>query len=247
VVSTQNTKLADKTIDGYPAVLMSMDYLQDTQDVPSFSYVYVIKDGTSLYTLDFWQDQTQGQNIKTNILNNESIFNQILSTFKFTDQQITTSTKHYILKDGKSTVDYPSDWQLTDKTIQQNAELDQNGNPEWSQEVSITKDDYTIYSRNPLAWGPDVCFFADFPKNDSFVGTEYNSYTEFTKNGTIYRRVKTSTAQTQGWTVCSKQSGQNGFGTVSGFGNTTYSTPLQYDEKTLSTMDSILMSMQITN
>jgi len=83
----ENVKIADLLLDRHQAVLISMDHLLDTQDVPSYSYVYIIKDNNSLYTLNFWQD---GNESKTNILNNKSTFDQILSTFKFLGNATTT-------------------------------------------------------------------------------------------------------------------------------------------------------------
>jgi hypothetical protein len=172
------------------------------------------------------------------------IFIQILSTFKFINQT-NANLQHSVLKDGKSSVDFPSDWQLTDKTSQ--FDLYQDNNLQWSQSVVISKNNYQISSSNPLAWGPGICLFPDSPDyNKEGQGTKFSTYTEFTKLGTTYRRVKTqSTSQTQTWGICSELTGQTGFGDVSGFGSTSYTTPLQYDEKILSTMDTILMSMQI--
>ncbi len=127
VISTQNIKIAELKVDGRAAVLMSMDYLQDTQDVPSYAYAYVIKDGSSLYILNFWQDKSQDNtDIKANIVTHKSNFEQILSTFKFLNNAATslvpTGWKTHMFASYGITLYAPSQWQSNNQEYPENAE-----------------------------------------------------------------------------------------------------------------------------
>ena len=76
----QNQKQGESDIAGYDSAFISMDYLDSTQEVPSYAYVYIIKIDKSLFIFNFWQD---GIKTKDNIITNWPMFNQVLSTFKF--------------------------------------------------------------------------------------------------------------------------------------------------------------------
>lgn len=151
---------------------------------------------------------------------------------------------HYILKDKKSSIDYPKDWVIVDNTKQE--DLYQDGKPQWAQAISVSYQGYKLNSHNPLAWGPTRCLFSDSPDytNDQVYGEKYPTYTEFSNGDNIFRRVKLATKDSeQNWGVCTK--GDSGeFGGVSGFGSSSYMTPLQYNESTLTLMDQILMSIK---
>ncbi len=178
--------------------------------------------------------------------NLEKTFDEILSTFKFTDlKTAATSLIHYVLKDKSSSLDYPSNWEITDGTKQE--DLYQDGKLQWAQSISLSYQGYKLTSDNPLAWGPGVCIFPDSSdySKDQVYGEKYPTYVEFSNQNGIYRRVKVvggENIKEQRWGICTKES-SGGYGGVSGFGRSEYITPLQYDEKILSTMDKILMSI----
>lgn len=152
---------------------------------------------------------------------------------------------HYVLKDNTSSLDYPTGWTIVDNTKQINLD----GDLKWSQDIKISNNGYILSSRNPLNWGPGFCIFPDSPEYNQEVigpGEKYATYTEFTMNDGVYRRVKSSGGsdpKVQRWGICTKNSG--GFGSVSGFGDTSYESPLIYDEKILDSMDKILMSIKV--
>jgi hypothetical protein len=78
--ASESAKIADITAGGNPAVLISLDHTHDTQDVPSYSYVYIVKNGKSFTSFDFSVDDPDSM---TKILNNKNVFDQILSTLQF--------------------------------------------------------------------------------------------------------------------------------------------------------------------
>lgn len=103
----EKIKIADLEIDGRDAVVVSMDYLQSTQEPPSYSYIYIIKDNNSLFILNFWSQD--GDKSKTNIMDQKETFDQILSTFKFIDKETDTSNwKTYTNTKYKYSFKYPT-------------------------------------------------------------------------------------------------------------------------------------------
>ncbi len=74
-----NIKLEDLNVDGYPAVLISMDSLDSVQEPPGFQYVYAVKRNSDLYSFTFWQ---QGTDSKANLIKSKFLFDSILSTAK---------------------------------------------------------------------------------------------------------------------------------------------------------------------
>jgi hypothetical protein len=151
---------------------------------------------------------------------------------------------HYVLKDKKSSIDYPKGWTIVDNSQQ----LDLDGQLQWSQDIVLTKDGYTLTSRNPINWGPGICIFPESPdyNKDDVYGSKYATYTEIAGQNGNYRRVKTTNPENsklQSWGICVKVE-PNGYSDVVGFGGAGYTTPLQYDESILATMDEILMSIK---
>ena len=172
--------------------------------------------------------------------------NDILSTFTFIDKKSakTVLTK---LKDDKSTLILFDGWTLIDNTKQ--FDLYQDGNLLWSQDVVIKYGEYSITSRNPLAWGPGICIFPDHKDYNNFegMGTKYEKYTEFVSSEATYRRVSSISPTNPNqltWVICSKMGQMGEFSSVAGYGFASYTTPLNPDSNTLATMDEILLSMQ---
>ena len=170
----------------------------------------------------------------------------------FVDKPTSTTSipanwQHTILKDNKSSVDYPRDWKLTDNTKQ--VDFYNDGILQWQQDIIIKKDGYTLESMNPLAWGPNACLFPDSPDydKDQAFGEKYGDYTEFSNSQVVYRRVKLPQIPTQPpiarFGICTSKSGPAGFGMVAGYGSTTYTAPLNFDESILKIMDNILLSI----
>lgn len=85
-----SVKISDFKVEERVASLISYDSLASTQESPSYSYIYVIKDAETLFTLTFTSQD--GDKSKVNIVNNKKIFDQILSTFTFLDNEKTSTT-----------------------------------------------------------------------------------------------------------------------------------------------------------
>lgn len=155
-----------------------------------------------------------------------------------------TVTKHYILKDGFSSIDYPADWTLTDNT-------EEMKNPytdvmEWVQNVSLVKGDYSITSH--FTSEPRGCNFSDTPKEYiDETGGEYDNFINFIVAGNKYRRSKITTQENSIlWNICSDYSYKykDTYTSFAGFGFVAYGTPIQFDEKILTEMDEIMASMR---
>lgn len=157
--------------------------------------------------------------------------------------------KTYTAKNGEFSLKYPSDWKLTDNSKM--VDLYGDGKLQFQADVSITNGSYTLNSINPLAWGPSVCIYSDSQPVDgpSQVFTEYK---EINTSTNVYRRSKVDQADPNNpniltWIICTKGEGSNSFGSVGGFGVTTYKTPLSPDPQTLNVMDEIFTSIVVKN
>jgi hypothetical protein len=175
--------------------------------------------------------------------NDEKIILQILSTFRFfdnEDQSDTSTWITFITKDNKYSIKYPSDWVLEDKS--EEIDLYGDGNTQLAHEIIISKNNHKFISRNPLAWSPSVCLY---PDSQPYNGPSeiYQDFVEMKNQNNVYRRPRRSTYQTQNtlsWTICKMETNTNNFTTYSGFGVAWYETPMQYNEQILETLDQIL-------
>lgn len=155
----------------------------------------------------------------------------------------TANWKTYQTRDNSFTMNYPADWIIDDQSKQ--IDLYNDGKLEYQQNITFSKDGYSLNSYNPLAFGPTVCLFPDSP---SFEGpsAKYTDFVEFSGTGGLYRRVKSETQDQTGkikWFACRKDPNSQFFATLAGFGTATYETPLNFDSITLGIMDEILASI----
>lgn len=161
-----------------------------------------------------------------------------------------SNMQSFTTKDGKFILEYPVGWTLVDNS--KNIDLYNDGKFQFAQDVTISKDGYKFISRNPLAWGPSGCVFPDSSSYKEPIDgpmTKYDTYTEFQCGGTVCRRVKLVIPSEVNnnyvsWGVCSKEKSSGMFGSVAGFGTVSYQSPINYDEKTIQTMDQILASFR---
>ena len=155
----------------------------------------------------------------------------------------------HALKDGKSTVGVPAEWTIIDNSEQ----LDVNGILTWFPKVVIKNGDYQVASTTASSLAPQICLFPDNPQflDSKSVGIKYEEYKAFTGNGgEEYRFVSSPSKSDPGkltWTICKKEINSNNFTTFSGFGVTTFVTPLQYDEIKLQAMEYAVLDINKGN
>jgi len=162
--------------------------------------------------------------------------------------------KTYVTKDSKHSFRYPPDWIIEDKSKE--VDLYQDGNLQLQHDILISKDDYSIKSYNPLAWGPGVCIFSDHEDFDkSFPNDEMQNaskcpgdFVEFDGTEFTYRRYQYPDQQGIDteiiWSIYSKSSQSDQFVSASAFGITSFVSPTNYDPLILTTMDQILSTFQ---
>ncbi len=154
--------------------------------------------------------------------------------------------KTYRLKDGKSEFSYPADWVVTDESA--SVDLYQDGKLQFKQDIKVSKNSYVVSSVNPLAWGPGFCLY---PGDADFEGPS-NRLTSFVQivsdRGLNLRRSIVENGESNNasyWTICSQSKESEKYTSVSGFGSSHYSTPLDPDEETLKIMDRIMGSIKV--
>jgi len=91
-----------------------------------------------------------------------------------------------------------------------------------------------------------------YPDSPGFEGPaqKFSVYEEFETSSKVYRRSKVNQPNPQlptrtTWVVCSKNSNEELFSSVSGFGQATYTTPQDASSDTLKTLDEIFKSLRV--
>ncbi|MFZ3301696.1 MAG: hypothetical protein WA152_03225 [Microgenomates group bacterium] len=161
----------------------------------------------------------------------------------------TANWKTYTDLDKKHTFKYPSDWVLKDDS--EYVDLYSDGKIQLQQNIVLSKGEYKITSYNPLAWGPSACIYSDSPVFEG-PSTKYDSFVEIKGLSSILRRAKNEyppevKKDDLTWSICSKEKTSEFFVTVAWFGGASYTTPINYDESILKTMDQIIGSFKVLN
>lgn len=201
---------------------------------PTSFIAYVAENGPNIYHISFYGDDKLSP-----------LENQILSTFKFTNQNQTVTTndwKTYSNKILKYTIKYPNDWTIDTSK----AELPIS--TENSQELNISKGTYKLTILWPSAYGPGICLFDDQSRSGAPEMASYceGKYIELSSNGSkeLHRRlVKPETfGDHQQWEVYTKE--KSYFVTVPII---RFTAPLNFVADQVEIMDQILSTYTSTN
>ncbi len=193
--------------------------------------------------------------MQINSPNDEMVFDQILSTIKFTK---TTSTGNepatqttmdnwqtYTNSTPAYAIQYPTDWTIDTSKAKQNDET--------GAQLIIRKGLYALTITWPTGYGPSVCVFSDNPlygkEKEGPIGDCVGTFVEFSSTSQVFRRlakpdlIPRENPTSASWSIYTKDK-SGSFVTVPPIG---YAAPKIYDENTIRIMDQILSSFKAVN
>ncbi|OGM06087.1 hypothetical protein A2125_00555 [Candidatus Woesebacteria bacterium GWB1_43_5] len=213
------------------------------QNYEGWEYGYATLQKFHIYAIQSKQDTSNfilitDFSVLPNLENNNELTQQILSTFKFTENssglETFQSKKIENLSYPAVSINYPSGW---NKEVEESSRL----------RLTLSKNGYSIQITQD-AWGGAACLFDDSPNFEgSSVDLRGKSYTELKINsGLIFRRYKTDFTTNNLATInfCQQESVSPYFVTPGIIASIQYSVPQNFNKTMLEEMDSIIKTIE---
>ena len=174
-----------------------------------------------IYTLTLTTLSVSGKFDQIKIQQGQKLFDQILSTFRFNDQNL-TNNGNWLTHDSEPIVSffkgyklhYPSTWKLT---------VDQNKVKDSSYIVKLSRGENTI-TIGQYAGSEASCLYPQDPLLEGMYA-QYNDYREISKGSLVWRWAIPKTAPTPVYHVCERKPGSSDFTGFTSIGSISLSGP----------------------